>query len=365
MSNSIRFLGAAIFAWAGVRAVSLGMIPGTQALAFDAQAAQSASPPLPAIEPTSLPPIEPVPIASPQFGPGPMFGPQFAPGSRYPAYAPYPVYIPVPAAAASPGIPQQVMYLDRPPAVPAEINVFGGAQPAGEWVRSVDAPPPPVPARQSTPSFGELKLPQLPDRLSISSWATMRSQAGSDSLANKGMLGGSQAGVRLLWQVDPRLSASLRASAPVNSQRGVEAALGIRYQPFTSVPVAVTLERRHAFGEYGQSAFALFSEGGVYGRPMPWNSTFDGYFQAGVVDFNRPDWFVDGQAAVSRPVWRNLSAGLGLWGGAQRGLSRLDAGPRATLRVGTGMRIHLDYRYKLLGNAVPGSGGVVTLAGDF
>jgi len=43
----------------------------------------------------------------------------------------------------------------------------------------------------------------------------------------------------------------------------------------------------------------------------------------------------------------------------------LDIGPRATLRVGSRMRVHLDYRYKLLGNAIPGSGGVVTLAGDF
>ena len=365
MSNSIRFLGAAIFTWAAVRAVSLGIIPGTQALAFDAQAAQSARPLLPAIQPSSLPPIEPVTTISPLPGPPPMFGPQFAAGAGYPAYAPYPVYIPVPTAAASSGIPRQIMFLDRPPVLPAEINVYGGPPPTGEWFRPAETPPVPVPAQQSTPSFGELKLPQLPDRLSISSWATMRKRAGSDSLANRGMLGGSQAGVRLLWQADPHLSASLRTSAPVNSQRGVEAALGVRYQPFTSVPVAVTLERRHAFGEYGQSAFALFAEGGAYGRPMPWNSTFDGYFQAGVVDFNRPDWFVDGQAAVSRPVWRNLSAGLGLWGGAQRGLSRVDVGPRATLRVGTGMRVHLDYRYKLLGNAVPGSGAVVTLAGDF
>lgn len=64
-------------------------------------------------------------------------------------------------------------------------------------------------------------------------------------------------------------------------------------------------------------------------------------------------------------MWRNLSAGLGIWGGAQPGLSRLDIGPRATLRLGGRMRVHLDYRYKLLGNAIPGSGGVVTLAGDF
>jgi len=77
------------------------------------------------------------------------------------------------------------------------------------------------------------------------------------------------------------------------------------------------------------------------------------------------DWFVDGQAAVARSVWRNFSAGLGLWGGAQPGLSRLDAGPRVSMRVGSRMRVHLDYRHKLVGNAQPGSGGVVTVAGDF
>jgi hypothetical protein len=208
-------------------------------------------------------------------------------------------------------------------------------------------------------------LPRLPERLSISSWAMMRSQAGSDSLANGGTLGGSQAGARLLWRVDPHLSASLRASAPINSQRGIEGAIGVRYQPITKIPVAFTLERRHAFRDYGQSAFALFGEGGVYARPMPWRTTLDGYLQGGVVDFNHPVWFIDGQAAVSRPVWRNLSAGLGIWGGAQPGLSRLDVGPRASLRVGKQMRVHLDYRYKLVGNAAPGSGTVVTLAGDF
>ena len=129
--------------------------------------------------------------------------------------------------------------------------------------------------------------------------------------------------------------------------------------------MAVTLERRHGFRDYGQSAFALFAEGGVYGRPMPWQSTLDGYFQAGVVDFNDPDWFVDGQAAVTRPVWRNLSAGFGVWGAAQPGLNRFDVGPRASLRLGRGMRAHLDYRLNVAGNARPGSGTVVTLAGDF
>jgi hypothetical protein len=46
-------------------------------------------------------------------------------------------------------------------------------------------------------------------------------------------------------------------------------------------------------------------------------------------------------------------------------LSRLDAGPRLSMEVRPGMRVHGDYRRKLLGNAAPGSGGVVTGAADF
>ena len=364
MSNSIRFLGAAIFAWAAVRAVSLGMIPGTEALAFDTQTAQPTKPRLPPIQPTPLPSIEPIAPGNPPSAQVAAYGPQFA-YAGYPAYPPYPVYVPVPSGPAALSSAPQVVYLDRTPAIPAEINVYGGAPPMADSGQPGVVATAPLPARQSTPSFGELKLPRLPERLSISSWATMRNQSGSDSLASGGMLGGSQAGARLLWRFSPNLSASVRTSAPINSQRGVEGAAGIRYQPFTRWPVAVTLERRHAFRDYGQSAFALFAEGGLYGRPMPWSSSLDGYFQGGVVDFNDPDWFVDGQLAVTRPVWRNLSAGVGLWGGAQPGLGRLDVGPRASLRVGSRMRVHLDYRYKLLGNAVPGSGGVVTLAGDF
>jgi hypothetical protein len=33
--------------------------------------------------------------------------------------------------------------------------------------------------------------------------------------------------------------------------------------------------------------------------------------------------------------------------------------------MGKGIRVHADYRHKLVGNAQPGSGGVVTIAGDF
>ena len=361
MSQSIRFLGFAILTWAAVRAISLGVIPGTQALAFDAEAAQP-SRPLPPIQPTMLPPIEPVRSPSPQMPAG--MGPPSAFGA-YPLYAPYPVYLPAQAAPGRTSAPQ-VIYVSPPPSDPREVHVYGSDfAPPGS-----DSPPrlamaSPVPPRQSTPSFDRPAPPRGPDRLSLTGWATMRNEGGPDSLAGAGSLGGSEAGSRLMWRFTPKLAASLRASAPINSQRGAEAALGVRYQPFASWPVAVTLERRHGFRDYGRNAFALFAEGGLYGQPMPWQATLDGYFAAGVVDFNNPDWFVDGQAAVTRPVWRNLSAGLGVWGAAQPGLNRFDAGPRASLKLGRGMRAHLDYRLNVAGNAHPGSGTVVTLAGDF
>ena len=362
MSQSIRFLGFAILTWAAVRAISLGLIPGMQTLAVDAEASQPERP-LPPIQPTIFPPIEPVWATAqpPQYAMG--HGPQGAyPGAGpYPAYAPYPVYVPVPAAGRSAA--PQVIYLQPPASEPREIHVYGAdISPTGPTPQLAMAAP--VPSRQSTPSFETPRRPAALDRLSLTGWATMRNEAGPDSLANAGTLGGSEAGARLMWRFTPRLAATLRASAPVNSQRGAEAALGVRYQPFLRWPVALTLERRHGFKDYGQNAFALFAEGGVYGRPMPWQSSLDGYFQAGVVDFNDPDWFVDGQAAVTRPVWRNLSAGLGVWGGAQPGLNRLDIGPRMSLRMGR-MRAHVDYRLNVAGNAQPGSGAVVTLAGDF
>ena len=379
MSHSIRFLGLAVLAWAGVRAVSLGLIPGTEALAFDLPTRKPprAAAQLPAIQPTLLPPIEPlVPVST--AGPpawqmaGAAAYPPYGAPPTYAAYGPYPVYVPVPAAAPR-GASPQIIYVNPPIVQPPEINVYGGTTPidgSPEKLALATAVPKAqsLPEWRSTPPIGDAAAPGGFDRLSLTSWAMLRDQLGPQGLANAGTLGGSQAGARLLWKFNPHLAASLRASSPINSQRGGEVALGARYQPFANWPVAFTFERRQSIGRYnygGRDAFALFAEGGLYGRPMLWGSTLDAYLQTGIVGAKSRDWFVDGSAAVTRPVWRNFSAGLGVWGGAQPGLSRLDVGPRASMRVNNKVRVHLDYRHKLLGNAVPGSGGVVTLAGDF
>jgi hypothetical protein len=84
-----------------------------------------------------------------------------------------------------------------------------------------------------------------------------------------------------------------------------------------------------------------------------------------VVGVKARDLFVDGSLAVTRPVYRNFSFGFGVWGGAQPGLLRLDRGPRVTIQVGRNLKVHADWQQELAGNARPGSGPALTLAGDF
>jgi len=217
----------------------------------------------------------------------------------------------------------------------------------------------------STPS-----RPPRFDHLQLTAWALLRGTGRgtipTTSLASGGTLGGSQAGARLTWRFNHAWAASLRSSSSVGGVRGAEVAAGIRWQPLRSIPIAFTAERREGLGRFGgRSAFALFAEGGVYHRALFNKVYLDGYIQGGVVGFNNRDLFVDGGATLTRPIWRNISGGIGVWGAAQPGLYRLDAGPRISMQVRRGIKVHADYRQRLIGNASPPSGPAVTLAADF
>jgi hypothetical protein len=185
-------------------------------------------------------------------------------------------------------------------------------------------------------------------------------------LATGGTLGASQAGARLTYNVSRQLAATLRTSSTIGA-RGGEAAAGLRFTPFRSIPVSVTAERRHAIGRYGggRSAFALFLEGGLYEKPIAWGFNLDGYAQAGVVGARSRDLFADGGFTLTRPIYGRFLAGAGIWGAVQPGLYRVDAGPRLTMKVRENIRVHVDWRQRLAGNAEPGSGPTVTLATDF
>src|SRR5262249_12057493 len=226
-------------------------------------------------------------------------------------------------------------------------------------------PAPTVPM-QSTPASA---MARRLDRIQLTMWAMLRSRqdlTGATSLASGGTLGGSQAGARLFYNVTPSIAVVIRSSSDVN-RRGGELAAGVRVHPLRSIPIWVTAERRFQLGKYGggRDAFALFAEGGVYDRPMPWDLTLDGYAQAGVVGLSSRDLFFDGAAAVTRPVYRQFSGGFGVWGGVQPGLYRIDAGPRGTLRGRRHIPVPVDSAPRLARETEPGSGQVLTLAGDF
>jgi hypothetical protein len=367
MRPSLRFLALAVIGWAGIRAATLGALPGAEMFSIDHSEAKTSPPP---IVPTQFPPIDPVEPYDPNYA---VQAPPS--GDAPPVYAASvrPIVVPGYYAAAS----QPPTSLPPPRrlagALPEPAPQFYAPIPAlDEWPLSRIASS----AMQRRRSSVVLPAQSIPaalhklDRLQLTAWAMLRGGRGAalgpTSLASGGTLGGSQAGARITYNFTRQVAASLRSTSDVG-RRGGEIAAGIRIQPLVSVPVWVTAERRQRLGRFGngRNAFAFFVEGGLYQRPMPWDFALDAYFQGGVVGLNRRDRFVDGAITFTRPVYRRFSGGFGVWGGAQPGVYRLDAGPRVTMKVRDNMRVHFDWRQRLAGKARPGSGPAVTLAGDF
>jgi hypothetical protein len=373
MSSSIRFLGLAVLAWAGVRAASLGLVPGlATGLAPSAEAATNRLPPVEETHFTPPPPplAAPVAMGNGPYGTYPAY-PGHPPYGAYPQPVAVPYYYPVPARMRSgaylqsrPSAWDQIAPTPRPlydgwaVAEPMPMTQIASTA-AG--ARSSPAAPGAIPGPAGTPP----PLQRL-DRLQLTAWALLRGSWGPGALAPGGTLGGSQAGARLTYNFSRSLAASLRSSSSIGGVRYAEVAAGVRWQPLASVPVALNFERRQALNNWGgRSAFALFAEGGLYQRPLFGIGNLDLYAQGGVVGFKSRDYFFDGGTTITRPLWRNFSAGLGVWGGMQPGLYRVDAGPRLTMAVGHGIRLHADYRQRLAGEAMPASGPALTIASDW
>lgn len=364
MSAPIRFLAAVVIGWAGVRAATLGAIPGFT-LSYAKPAAARELPPIVA---TRFPPISPAqPTRSPDYAPTELAA-AYAPYGAYPPYAAYPPF-PRYAAVAPRAyyIPYQQQAAAPDPIPPRPAWHLPSLDPANSWQLSSLAA---FPSGQSRPAPAPVQIaavsPQRFDRVQLSSWALLRGPSNSAALASGGTLGGSQAGARLTYAFNRWLAASVRTTSSAGGYQGMEVAGGVRVTPFRSIPIAITAERRQAFGHGGgRSAFALFLEGGLYRRPLPLDFRLDGYFQGGIVGLSSRDYFADGAFAVTRPLWGRVSAGFGVWGGVQPGLYRVDAGPRVSIRVRDNISAHVDWRQRLAGSATPASGPALTLAADF
>jgi len=366
MRPSLRFLALIVVGWAGVRMATLGELPGADLFRIDRSEAKTSPPP---IVPTEFPPIDPV---QPEMALAPAAAAMaVAPQAPYPPqvqYAPVrPITVPIYYTTASLPAPPRLNAVSDP--APA---FYSPTPSLDDWPLSSIAASS-MPQRRSSVLIPAQSVParlNKLDRLQLTAWALLRGRQGQalgpSSLANGGQLGGSQAGARLTYNITRQIAASLRSSSDIG-RRGGEVAAGMRIQPVVGIPVWVTAERRQRIGRYGsgRNAFALFLEGGVYQQSMPWRFSLDAYLQGGVVGMHKRDRFVDGGLTLTRPVYRNFSGGFGVWGGAQPGIYRLDAGPRVTMKVRNNLKVHVDWRQRLAGNAQPGSGPAITLAGDF
>lgn len=214
-----------------------------------------------------------------------------------------------------------------------------------------------------------------PGRLSLDAWLLARTGDGAAALATGGaLLGGSQAGARLLYHVagdaNAPVSLSARLSSPLRRD-GAEAALGVEWQPTARLPIRLLAERRQRVNGTGRSAFALLAHGGVSDQPVAAGFRLDAYAQAGVVGARRRDLFADGGATLVRSLGgadNGLAVGVGAWGGAQLGASRLDVGPRVTTTIGVAgvrTRVSLDWRFRVAGDAAPASGPALTIGTSF
>ena len=374
MRPSLRFLTLAVVGWAGVRAAMLGELPVAELFSVTPSAARVAP-----IAATQFPALDPL---RPALAGAPVDPPVVADATLPVRYIQGVIGVPVAmarGAAAVYRLPAAIPAAasDLPPprrlagVMPTPTrSLYAELPPLGEWPLASISGMSRVASRPAYPAQSVPIDPNRIDRLQLSTWALLRSQqasvAGSRSLASGGQLGASQAGARLVYNIDRRLALAARVSSEVG-RRGGEVSAGVRLHPIQSIPVWLTAERRQAVGKYGggRSAFAFFIEGGLYDRPLPWDLRLNSYIQGGVVGLKGRDLFVDGALTVTRPVYKQFSAGFGVWGGAQPGLYRVDAGPRVTMRVRNNLKVHVDWRQKLAGNARPGSGPALTLSGDF
>ncbi|WP_374529903.1 hypothetical protein [Novosphingobium sp.] len=246
---------------------------------------------------------------------------------------------------------------------------------------------PPALGATGTTALGKPQPAPAALRWSADGWIVWRQGGNGYNLPGAGLpgaagpsgaYGASQAGVVVRYRLAPtspqRPSLYLRGSSALQAPRGEEVAGGFSLRPVKGLPVAAMAEVRATRTEGGKvivrPAVALVSE--LPAQQLPFGLRGEAYVQAGYVGGRDATPFVDGQARVEKPLVQmgpmELRAGGGVWGGAQNGAQRLDVGPTATLAMPVGpggSRVSADWRFRVAGDAAPGSGPAITLSAGF
>ncbi|SFG04886.1 hypothetical protein SAMN05518801_106120 [Novosphingobium sp. CF614] len=233
--------------------------------------------------------------------------------------------------------------------------------------------------RIATPAVAPATLARA-RRWSADSWALLRRDDGGTLSAGvlPATYGASQAGAVLRYRIDPssryRPTAYMRTTSTLGQVRETAAALGLAARPVPSVPIVAALEGRltdQASARRFQPAAFVHTE--LPPLALSARLRAEAYFQGGYVGGKFATPFADGQLRVDRALPRlgpvEARLGGGIWGGAQKGAARLDAGPSATVALPLGRktfgRVAFDWRFRVAGDAQPGSGPAVTVSAGF
>jgi hypothetical protein len=218
---------------------------------------------------------------------------------------------------------------------------------------------------------------RLGRRWSADAFALIR-DGGPVGPAASPVLGGGQSGGGIAWTLDPLARKPIAVVARFNAASDVnggidnstsQAAFGVRWRPVKGV--SISAERLVAIGIAARNDWALRVAGGADGKRgrIEWN----GYGEAGVLGVG--DVFAGAQARAGLPVLRltkaSFLAGAGAWGSFQTGgvtTGRFDMGPTLVMRAPMGrtnVEVSADWRFRLVGNAMPGSGPALTVSTGF
>lgn len=206
----------------------------------------------------------------------------------------------------------------------------------------------------------------LTRRWSGSAYSIVRARGVVD-LAGTPVLGGGQSGGGLAFALDPLarrpFALTVRGSVAHNDGgRSALAAAGIAWHPAAGITLAV--ERLIPIGPAARGDWTVRVAGGAARTIGVVEAT--AYGEAGIVGRST---YAAAQARLGqRLLGGTVSPGIGAWASVQRGgeqtVGRVDLGPGVTVRA-HGVALAVDYRFRVTGNAAPGSGPVLTLSAAF
>ncbi len=196
------------------------------------------------------------------------------------------------------------------------------------------------------------------------------------ALSPRGQYGGAQAGgiVSYRFSGDDKagLATFVRATTSLSVDGDEELAIGIKAKPLNNLPISLYAEQRFDPGSFGNRGTAFYVAGGTGPELVIAKTSLETYGQAGYLFSEDDSHFFDLAATLQRTILERgkyrMTMGAGGWAGGQEGLHRIDIGPRTNIHLPVGkadLRVSLDWRQRIAGNAAPDSGVAITVTSGF